>query len=88
MPEQTLRNLIGQLRAEIDQLPPADEAARDRLTQLIADLETRLSESAEAADHDSLVGSVQESIRQLEVEHPRTTGVLNHIMMTLSNMGI
>ncbi|MBR02041.1 MAG: DUF4404 family protein [Arenicellales bacterium] len=88
MPEQTLRDLIGQLRTEIDQLPPADEAARDRLTQLIADLETRLSESAEAADHDSLVSSVQESIRQLEVEHPRTTGVLNHIMMTLSNMGI
>jgi len=88
MPEQTLRDLIGQLRTEIDQLPPADEAARARLTQLIADLETRLSESAEAADHDNLVGSVQESIRQLEVEHPRTTGVLNHIMMTLSNMGI
>ncbi|MDP6949302.1 MAG: DUF4404 family protein [Arenicellales bacterium] len=88
MPEQTLRDLIGQLRTEIDQLPPADEAARDRLTQLIADLEARLSESAEAADHDNLVGSVQESIRQLEVEHPRTTGVLNHIMMTLSNMGI
>lgn len=88
MPEQTLRDLIGQLRVEIDQLPPADEAARDRLTQLIADLEARLGESAEAADHDSLVGSVQESIRQLEVEHPRTTGVLNHIMMTLSNMGI
>tara|TARA_Y100000294_G_scaffold65043_1_gene61527 strand:+ start:686 stop:952 length:267 start_codon:yes stop_codon:yes gene_type:complete len=88
MPEQTLRDLIGQLRAEIDQLPPTDEAARNRLTQLIADLEARLSEPAEAADHDSLVGSVQESIRQLEVEHPRTTGVLNHIMMTLSNMGI
>jgi len=73
MPEQTLRDLIGQLRTEIDQLPPADEAARDRLTQLIADLETRLSESAEAADHDSLVrggGRPRQSGRQRTGIHP------------------
>jgi hypothetical protein len=53
----------------------------------VANLETRLKVSGEES-HDTLVNNVQESIRQLEVEHPRTTGVLNHIMVALSNMGI
>jgi hypothetical protein len=87
MPEKTLHQLIDQLRDEIRQLPVADHSARDRLNTLVANLETRLEVSGEES-HDTLVNNVQESIRQLEVEHPRTTGVLNHIMMALSNMGI
>jgi len=35
-----------------------------------------------------LEGSVTELIEQFEVEHPRITGVLNDLMVTLSGMGI
>ena len=87
MPEKNLQQLINQLREEIAQLPESDHSARERLTMLVTDLEARL-EAPDPQDHDTLVQNVRESIRHLEVEHPRTTGVLNHIMMTLSNMGI
>ena len=67
--------------------PQSTTSDRDRLNTLVANLETRLKVSGEES-HDTLVNNVQESIRQLEVEHPRTTGVLNYIMVALSNMGI
>ncbi|MDG2236209.1 MAG: DUF4404 family protein [Arenicellales bacterium] len=68
-------------------MPAADHSARDYLNTLAPNLETRLELSGEER-HDTLVNNVQESIRQLEGEHPRTTRVLNHIMMALSDMGI
>ena len=67
--------------------PQSTTSDRDRLNTLVANLETRLEVSGEES-HDALVNNVQESIRQLEAEYPRTTGVLNHIIVALSNMGI
>jgi hypothetical protein len=87
MADRDLPKLIADLRDEIDQLSDDDVRAKQRLSQLVESLEQRLADPA-SAEHDKLVDNVQETIRQFEVEHPRTTGVLNHIMMTLSNMGI
>ncbi len=87
MADRDLPKLIADLRDEIDQLSDDDVRAKQRLNQLVESLEQRLADPA-SAEHDKLVDNVQETIRQFEVEHPRTTGVLNHIMMTLSNMGI
>ncbi|HCX86768.1 MAG TPA: DUF4404 domain-containing protein [Gammaproteobacteria bacterium] len=87
MAEKSLKTLVDQLRAEVAQLPASDQSARDRLNALIADLEAQLA-TPDAQGHDTLIRNVQDSIRHMEVEHPRATGVLNHIMMTLGNMGI
>ncbi len=85
MSDERIRQSIEALRAEIDRLGVGDEDARERLDALIADLERQLGQSASTPDLDR---SVQEMIEQFEVEHPRITGVLNDLMVTLSGMGI
>lgn len=87
MSESDLRQLISQLHDEIDRLGSDDELAKSRLTALVEDLERRLTNPDDSED-EGLVDNVQEAIRHFEVEYPHTTGILNHIMMTLSNMGI
>lgn len=87
MSEQKLREEITKLRAEIDQIATGDQISRDRLNQLISEIEQRLEQTDDEAD-GSLTERVRESIRQFETEHPRTTNILNDIMVTLSNMGI
>jgi hypothetical protein len=42
----------------------------------------------DAAHHQSLLQDLRQSISQFEVSHPRTTAILNQIMVTLGNMGI
>lgn len=87
MSEQKLREEIARLRAEIEQLATNDHVSRDRLNQLISEIEDRLERMDEDAD-GSLTERVRESIRHYEAEHPRATAILNDIMVTLSNMGI
>ncbi len=88
MTDTELRKLLVELNDEIDSLEPDNEKAKEKLGQLVKDLEQRLDNPDEAQDHATVVANVQDTILQLEVEHPRATGILNNIMMTLSNMGI
>jgi hypothetical protein len=78
---------IEALRAEISRLHADDAASRTRLDALIADLEKQLDDP-ETSDRSGLEASVGELIEQFEVKHPRITGVLNDLMVTLSGMGI
>ena len=75
------------LRAEIANLKVDDAASRDRLNALVSELENQLIEpdrmGAVLVDE-----SVKELIKHFEVEHPRITGILNDLMVTLSGMGI
>ena len=88
MPERKLRESLEALRAEIQRLEAGDAQARERLDALIAELEARLEHPDDAERHEDLVRSVSDAIAEFEVSHPRATGILNHIMVTLSNMGI
>lgn len=88
MPDTEVRKLLAELNEELDLLTPGDEAAKKKLGQLIEDIEKRLDNPGDEAHHAGVVENAQDTIRQLEVEHPRATGILNNIMMTLSNMGI
>jgi hypothetical protein len=88
MTHDELRDLVRQLHAEIDALRPEDGQARERLDQLVGDIEQRLEGEVNAAHQEPLADRVQDAIEEFERDHPRATGILNHIMMTLSNMGI
>lgn len=88
MENEELRGSLEALRAEVDRLESGDREAKERLDRLISDIETKLAEPENAEHHDTLVENVREAIAHFEVSHPRTTGVLNHIMVTLGNMGI
>lgn len=88
MTEKNVSQALAELRSQIDQLAASDSAARIRLESLISDIEdnVHLLESGEHQVH--LIGDLREAISEFEVEHPRLTGILNDIMVALSNLGI
>ncbi len=88
MTEKNVSQALAELRSQIDQLAASDSAARTRLESLISDIEdnVHLLESGEHQVH--LIGDLREAISEFEVEHPRLTGILNDIMVALSNLGI
>ena len=88
MHDKRLRQSLGELRSELERLESEEAEVRERLDALISGVETRLDEPEDSAQHHSLVQDVRQSIAQLEVSHPRTTAILNEIMVTLGNMGI
>jgi len=54
----------------------------------LSDLEENFH-SLEGSEHRvHLVSDLKEAISEFEVEHPRLTGILNDIMVALSNLGI
>ena len=87
MSKEKISTSIELLRAEIAKLKVEDKTAKARLDNLVAGLESGLAESEPAGDA-TLNESVKELIGHFEVEHPRITGVLNDLMVTLSGMGI
>ncbi len=87
MSHERIHAAIEALRAEINKLDAEDTVSRARLDQLVRELQEQL-DAGDAASPAVLEGSVTELIEQFEVEHPRITGVLNDLMVTLSGMGI
>jgi len=84
--KQKLTETIATLRAEIAQLHTDDVESKQRLEQLVENLEKKL-EHPDDDDHH-LDEGIKDSITYFEVTHPRITAILNDIMMTFSNMGI
>ncbi len=87
MTHDKLREDLDKLRAEIDNISADDYKSKEKLNQLIAELESRLDPSDEG-DNQGITQNIKEAINQFESEHPRATAILNDIMVTLSNMGI
>jgi hypothetical protein len=92
MSDSELHPPLGQLKSEIARLGPQDDAARARLRALVAEVEQRIDpveedDAGEDLDED-LMERLRETVERFEVEHPRATGILNNIMVTLGSMGI
>jgi membrane dipeptidase len=88
LPKRELERSVEELRSEVAALGERDRTAQRRLESLITDLEHKIEHPADAEHHRTLVDNLRETIEQFEVKHPTATGVLNHIMVTLGNMGI
>jgi len=90
MSHDQLHDLIAQLRTEIDALGANDHAARERLDALIGELERRLDNPEDEALEapEDFMETLRETVERFEVEHPRATGIVNNIMVTLGNIGI
>jgi len=85
---EELQKSLDRLHVEIEKLEVKDAALKERLDGLISDVESQLKGSGDEQQAATLMGELQKYIEQFETEHPRVTGILNHIMVTLSNMGI
>jgi len=86
MTTRKLHNDLDRLRDEINHLAADDVESRNKLNQLISELEAKLEKPDE--ENDGLMVNLKDAIKHFEAEHPRATAILNDIMVTLSNMGI
>jgi len=88
MDREELLQDLARLRTELARLETRETRARARLESLIDDLEFKLEHPDDEEHHHNLVARVRSAVEEFEVEHPRATGILNQVMMTLSNLGI
>jgi hypothetical protein len=89
MTDQNLRDLLERVRQELEQIDDTDEAGRERLRRLDADIRSLLERSGESAEKDEpMLERFQESIDHFETSHPQLTLMLSQMMTILSNAGI
>ena len=88
MEREDLQESLEGLRSEIRKLGEDDEPIKSRMRGLVADLERQLDEDEDYDEPEHLIESARDYIEQFEVEHPRLTGMLNRVMVALSNLGI
>ena len=88
MERQQLREYLEELNSTIGDLHAPDDD-KNKLTGLIAEIELQLNEPMlVTGDPQTLVDQVENMINTFEQDHPRVSGILNNIMLTLSNMGV
>ena len=88
MSHEDLDQLVERLRIECEALPNSDAATQERLNGLLSELEHRLAHPREDNQDEELLERIGQTIETFEAEHPRATGILNNIMVTLAGMGI
>ena len=89
MTDHELRDLLERLHSELESIEVSDEAGRERLRHLEADIGELLKRSEEAAETDEpLLERLQESIDHFQETHPQLTLMLSQAMTILSNAGI
>ena len=87
MDDEQLRQSLESLRAEMARADIGEED-RAKLDALISDIEHGAANPEDREHHESVMARIREAVGQFEVEHPTATGILNHIMVVLGNMGI
>lgn len=87
MPDTELRQLIGELETAIDAINTDSAPTRARLTELSSAVKTHL-DAHEKAETEVLMQDLKAAISDFEIEHPKTTALLNSITTALSSMGI
>jgi len=89
MKNQNLRELLERLHKELGQIETTDEAGRERLRHLDADIRSLLERSDELDETDEpMLERLQDSIDHFETTHPELTMMLSQMMTILSNAGI
>ncbi len=88
MPEKKIRDDIEKLRTEIKNLSADEDTPKEKLEILLQDIESGLETEMQNKKQSELLVGLKESVNHFETEHPRTTAIINDIMMALSNMGI
>ncbi|MGI9534632.1 MAG: DUF4404 family protein [Thermodesulfobacteriota bacterium] len=88
MSREKVNELIKGLHEEIHKLKTNDEPAKNRIEELVIDLENQLENSEGNFENEDILDSLTHLIEQLEIEHPQITALLSKLSMTLSNMGI
>ncbi len=87
MNRQQLIEHLDQLTSAIQDMQATDND-KEKLSQLIFDIEQQLSDPTLGRDNASLTEQVDGLVSNFETDHPAVAGILNNIMLTLSSMGV
>ena len=87
MPKNKIRELLEQLRGELEQVSPQDQKGRDLLENITADINSFLQDPNVETD-ESVLQRLQDTIDHFNIEHPTLTMAFSEIMSILSNAGI
>ncbi len=88
MGKDELLESIEKLRLEVEKLEDVKDEISEKITGLIGDVEHAIEHPDDTAHRETVTAGLQSVVEQFELEHPNLTGALNHVMVTLSNMGI
>lgn len=89
MNDQNLRELLERLHNELATIEVTDDAGRERLRRLEADIRDLLERSEELTEKDEpMLERLQDAIDHFEETHPQLTLMLSQAMTILSNAGI
>lgn len=89
MADPNLDELLEKLQNELKQIEATEEAGRERLRQLEADIRRLRERSGEEGESDdSMLERFQESIDHFETSYPEFTMMISRMMTILSNAGI
>jgi hydrogenase maturation factor len=90
MPKNELKKQVEDLKIETEKIDKNNDFRVIHLDGIIQDVELRIIDEDEIDQEITvdLISNIKEAIKKYELEHPKTTRVLNRIMNTLSNMGI
>jgi predicted nucleic acid-binding Zn-ribbon protein len=89
MTDQNLRELLEKLHHELEHTEVTDEAGRERLRHLEADIRRLRERAGEKTEADeSMLERFQDSIDHFEETHPQLTMMISQMMTILSNAGI
>lgn len=86
MDEKDIYEHLEALKSELGTSDGLSELAREKMLGLIDRVEEQLP-SAEDPE-DNLAEQFEAILTEFEVTHPRLTGIVNNIMVTLGNMGV
>ena len=94
MDKQQLDDTLARLHQELSARPELDAESRERLSQLLADIQSVLTEAPEESQtdagekHESLRDRLQDAIVDFEAAHPQFSQLMGRIADGLSQMGI
>ena len=90
MSEESLREMVTELRSELTRPHDLDDPTRRALHQLAQELEAALDRPAGTAPPPVLAlrGRLANWVRELEVSHPRIATTLGNIVDTLAFYGL
>ncbi len=88
MAEQQLDKLLRRLHDELEHAERLDTDTQLELAELRSEIQQFLGEEENEGLSDKLTERLRDLTYKLEESHPRLTGIMRHVMTTLSNMGI
>ena len=89
MTDKNLRELLEKVQNELEKVEATDEAGREKLRNLDADIRDLMQRSHEEMKTDeSMLERLGETIEHFEETHPQFTMMLSQMMTILSNAGI